>query len=145
MQHPTPAWPRRGPASTVGSGVAYHLAGISSGTEPASRTRWLGLPGSSWGSSWAGSKPGHSLLPGGPRTGAPQGGLSCRHGAAGTGQEVGRLPARSCWLESGHSERLDLSGSAAMAGRGGRLHKGPGIERREVIRVCGAQLGGSNK
>lgn len=84
-----------------------------------------------------------------PAWGSPHwstaGGLSHRQDAAGTGPAAGRLLARSCWLESGCSEWPDLSGGAAVAGRGGGLHKGPGIEQQEVIRVCGSWLGGSNK
>ena len=81
---------------------------------------WLRLLSSPQGSSqagsepWAGEPPGHSLLPRDSRIGAPWGELSCRQGAAGTGQEAGRLPARSCWLESRCSEWPDLSGGAAV-------------------------------
>ncbi|XP_075360857.1 uncharacterized protein LOC142411215 [Mycteria americana] len=107
--------------------------------------------GAAWGSSQAGSEPqgrgasGAQPAAWGSLRRGTAGGLSCRQGAAGAGQEAGRLPARSCWLESGRSKQPDLSSSAAAAGRGGGLHKGPGIERQEVIRVCGARLGGSNK
>lgn len=58
----------------------FHLAGISSGAEPASRTYWLGLPGSPGAPAKQGVNPragelrGCILLPGDPHTGAPQGG-----------------------------------------------------------------------
>lgn len=89
-----------------------HLADIFS---RASGTYQLGLPKAPVGREQAQGReafgshpPAWGFLNQAPWGAEPQAGC-CRHRAGGS-----RLQARSCWLESGHSERMDLSGGAAV-------------------------------